>query len=85
MVKHKIPEFAEDEIKTPAKKDNSKQKPADPILSCANRNRVDAAVSKIGDDVLMDPAHDITELHTMIMADIGTEHDLTAIPAQKLK
>ena len=82
MVKHKIPEFSEDDSK--AQKNTEAKKP-DEILGCANRNRVDAAVSKLGDEVLLDPNHDITELHTMIMADIGTEHDFSSIPAGKLK
>ena len=45
-------------------------------LGCVNTNRIDAAVSKVGDSCLLNLDADITPLFTEVMADIRSEVDL---------
>ena len=77
MVKHKIEEFFETDFHS-APTAGGKQYDRY-CLSTVNRNRIDAAISKIGDTILTDTSVDITPLHTMIMDDIRSEIDFDLI------
>ena len=45
-------------------------------IALVTRDRVDAAASKIGDSILLDPSLDITPLFNMVMDGIKSEIDV---------
>lgn len=81
VLKNKIEEFQESDGFQPQKKVKNKDNGQDNefekhALSTVNSNRVDAAISKIGDDCLVDMSLDIAPLFNEIMSDIRTEIEI---------
>jgi len=73
IMKNKITEFAEGEGQAPEKKDKIYE---NFCLGLVNKNRVDAAVSKHGDEVLIDLNTDITPIFVEVLEDVKSEIDV---------